>query len=189
MHLSERQLNEFSIAIVGDIKTYIASHKKDYRRFLAGEGVNKQEKQKENIITNNNKCGEFPHRKVEIMSQKGLTQFLEFAFPKYAIGKRFVFVKADSWIEKDDDGKIIKELGSKVTTQIVDDKTEYTRNDINNFGAQLVIKVRNQPPSAFQKLKPLVTEVTIEDVEHASVWGTYRNELSIIANIKVKGAE
>ncbi|WP_251447567.1 hypothetical protein [Vermiculatibacterium agrestimuris] len=110
---------------------------------------------------------------------KGLVQFLEFNCDRFFVDKRLVFVKAELWRE---DEKII---GSKVTAQIVEDKTTYTKEGTTNFGEQFVVKVRGVDPSSFAKLKPLVTEVVISDVERATVYGEYRNNLSVIATVKV----
>ena len=51
-----------------------------------------------------------------------------------------------------------------------------------------VHKVRDVAPSAFSKLKPLTTEVLVADVERASIYGDFRNQLSIKASVSVKGA-
>jgi hypothetical protein len=122
------------------------------------------------------------------MAMKGLGQFNEFSFSKFQEGKRLVYVKSEPWIERDDSGNEKQRLGSKVLLQIVEDRTVYMREDTNNFGAQLTVKVRGQEPSDYVKLKPLGTEVTIADVERAVVWGDFRNEISVIAKVvPVKG--
>ena len=59
---------------------------------------------------------------------------------------------------------------------------------MDNFGEQLTVKVRGVAPSAFAQLRPLSTEVIVKDVERATVYGDYRNQLSIIAKIAVKDA-
>lgn len=110
---------------------------------------------------------------------KGLVQFLEFNCDRFFADKRLVFVKADLWQENE------QIIGSKITGQIVDDKTAYTKEGTTNFGEQFVVKVRGVDPSSFAKLKPLGTEIIISDVERATVYGEYRNSLSIIATVKV----
>jgi hypothetical protein len=122
------------------------------------------------------------------MSFKGLTEFQEFAYTRFFEGKRFTFVRADTWSERGSDGSD-EALGSKVIAQIIEDKTAYNREGVDNFGALLTVKVRGHAPSAFQKFKPLQTEVIITDVERAVIWGEYRNELAIIAVMKAKGSE
>jgi hypothetical protein len=46
--------------------------------------------------------------------------------------------------------------------------------------------VRGQAPDAFAKFKPLGTEVMIENVEKATIWGDFRNQLSITAKVVAK---
>lgn len=116
------------------------------------------------------------------MALVGLTLFLVFQVMEFLNGKRFIFVKSMPW--KDGD----QYLGSKVVVQIIEDRTAYSKHDITNFGEQLTVKIRSTPPEAFSQLKPLATEVFIKDVERATVYGEYRNQLSIIAKIAVKDA-
>ena len=115
------------------------------------------------------------------MALKGLTSYVYFDLEAFLENKRLVFLKCSSWIN---DGK---EVGSKVIVQIVEDGSTYSKPEITNFGEQLTIKVPNLAPSAFTKLKPLVTEVVIENVERAAIYGEYRNQLSIVASVSVKG--
>ena len=81
------------------------------------------------------------------------------------------------------------EVGSKVTLQIVDDRTQYAQPGIDNFGEQLTVKVRGAAPSAFAQLRPLSTEVIITEVERATVYGDFRNNLAIIGKISVKDTQ
>lgn len=114
------------------------------------------------------------------MALQGLTLFLVFQILDFLQGKRFVFVKATPWKDGDE------LAGSKVVVQIIEDETAYPKKDVSNFGEQLTVKVRGVAPSAFGQLRPLGTEVTITDVERATVYGDYRNFLSIIGKISVK---
>lgn len=116
------------------------------------------------------------------MSLQALNAFLEFQHSSFFEGKRFLYVKTALWRE---DEKI---FGSRVTVQIIEDKTQYPKPDITNFGEQLVVKVRNVSPDTYAKLRPLATEVYVKDVEKAVVYGEYRNQLSIIGTIAVKEA-
>lgn len=116
------------------------------------------------------------------MGLKGLSQFHQFDWQKFFQDKRLFYVKAEPW--KDGD----TEMGSKVVTQIGEDRTPYSHPGIDNFGEQLAVKVRGVAPSAFAQLRPLSTEVVIKDVERAAVYGDYRNQLSIIGKIAVKDA-
>ena len=116
------------------------------------------------------------------MSLQSLSAFLEFQLPLFLTGKRLVFVKALPWKEEE------KILGSKVVVQIVEDKTQYPKADISNFGEQLVIKVRNVAADAYGKLRPFITEVYVKDVERAVVFGEFRNQLAIVGTVAVKEA-
>lgn len=117
------------------------------------------------------------------MALKGLNGFQYFSLEDFLIEKYLVFVKAAPWQEGQ--GENAKLEGSKVILQIVEDKTQYAKEDTTNFGELLTVKVRGVAPTAYNKLNPLNTEVTITEVERAIVWGDYRNELSIIAVVSV----
>jgi len=119
------------------------------------------------------------------MALKALTKFQTFDMASFLKGKRLAYLKAESWSERDDEGAITNLLGSKVTVQIIEDATDYGR-EVSNFGEQLVIKVRGTAPESYAKLKPLGTEVAIEDVEKAIIWGDFRNQLSVIAKVVAK---
>ena len=113
---------------------------------------------------------------------QGLTGFLVFQILAFLDGKRLVFVKSVPWIKDE------KTLGSKAILQIVEDKTKYAKPETSNFGEQITVKVRGVSPEVFAKLKPLMTEVYIKDIEQAVVYGEYKNQLSIIASIAVREA-
>ena len=119
------------------------------------------------------------------MALKGLGSFQFFSLENFLEGKRVVYLKAVPWNEGE--GKDARLEGAKVVLQILEDKTKYQKEGIDNYGEQITVKVRGVPPATYHKLKPLSTEVIITDVEKASVYGEYRNELSIIAVIDVKG--
>lgn len=116
------------------------------------------------------------------MALQGLNQFFTFLLLDFLVGKRLVFLKVLPWKEGD------VEVGSKVVTQIVEDRTQYTKANVSNFGEQLTVKVRDVSPAAYAQLKPLSTEVVVQDVERATVYGEYRNQLSIIGKIAIKDA-
>ena len=113
---------------------------------------------------------------------KALKSFLNFDVERFFSQKKLVFVKAIPW---DDSGNII---GSKVTLLITDDKTTYQNETINNFGEQFVVKVRNISANTFNKLSPLVTEVCIDAVEKATVFGDFSNQLTLIGTLSVHKA-
>jgi hypothetical protein len=114
---------------------------------------------------------------------KGLNGFQAFLIDEFLAGKTLVFIKSEPWKEDENIA------GAKVTVQITKDITSYNGKDINNFGEQLVVKVRGVDYTSFSNLKPLQTEVFITDVEKATLWGDYKNQLSIIAVVKPKEAQ
>lgn len=120
------------------------------------------------------------------MAWKMLSRFQTVDIERLFSAMVIAFLKAEVWVERNEDGSVVKDLGTKVTLQVIKDDTDYGVEGVSNFGAQFVVKVRNQQPSAFDKLKPLSTELVIKDVERASIWGDYRNELSIIATLATK---
>jgi len=119
------------------------------------------------------------------MALKGLNAFTYFALDDFLVGKQLVFIKADLWREGEGKDATIK--GAKVVVQIVKDETEYPKENTNNFGEQITVKVRGVASNTYQKLKPFQTEVMITDIEKASVWGDFKNQLSIVAAVNVKG--
>lgn len=116
------------------------------------------------------------------MPLRGLPYFERFDLDEFLRDKRLFYVKTVPWLEQG------QEAGSKVTVQILQDDTVYQKPEINNFGEQLTIKVPGLAPSSFETLKPLKTEIMVTDVERAFLFGDYRNQLSIIASVSVKGA-
>lgn len=114
------------------------------------------------------------------MGFKGLNDFHQFDLPAFLKDKRLVYLKALIW----KDGEA--ELGSKIITQIIEDRTQYSRPGIDNFGEQLTVKVRGVAPSAFAQLRPLSTEVVVKDIERATIFGEFRNNLSVIGKVAVK---
>ena len=116
------------------------------------------------------------------MAMKSLSQFQKFSLEDFLEHKQIVFVKALPWYEGTGDAKTIE--GCKIVVQIVDDSTKYSKAEISNFGEQLTVKVRNIAPAAYQKFRPLQTRVTISDVEKVSIYGDYRDKLSITAVVQ-----
>lgn len=116
------------------------------------------------------------------MALKGLSSFQRFDLEGFLKDKRLIYVKAEPWVDQG------QEVGSKVTLQIIEDNTVYSKPETTNFGEQFKIKVKSLAPSTYGKLKPLSTEVQVTEVERATLFGEYRNQLSIIASVSVKGA-
>jgi hypothetical protein len=118
---------------------------------------------------------------------KGLNQFTFFSLEDFLADKRLVFVKASEW--SGGQGKDMKIEGSKVLVQIIEDKTKYKKEDNNNFGEQFKVKVRGVLPKAYAKMRPLNTEIVISEVERATTYGDFNENLSVIAVINAKGGE
>ena len=120
------------------------------------------------------------------MALKGLSQFNMFDLDEFLREKRLLFVKALQWSDRSEQSKAI---GTKIVVQIWEDNTSYSNPATSNFGEQLIIKVRNLELSAFDKWKPLATEVIVTDIERATIYGDYRNQLGIIASVKAKSTQ
>jgi len=117
------------------------------------------------------------------MGLKTLSVHTHFDLDGYLEKMKVAFVKVEVW--QDDD----EVLGTKVRIQVMEDKNHYKIPYTTNYGEQLIIKVRNVPPESYQKFKSLVTEVEVTEVEKASIYGEWRNQLSVIAVVKPKGVQ
>jgi hypothetical protein len=126
-------------------------------------------------------------RRIKTMSLKGLNAFNKLDLDAFLNGKRLVFVKAVPWNEGEGDKQTI--AGSKAILQIVEDKTPYFKDDISNFGEQITVKVQGTSPTAYSKLRPLATEVVITDIQKATIFGDFKNQISVIAKVKVVEAK
>ena len=103
---------------------------------------------------------------------KFLSQFQTFDFERFAKDKRFMVVGCSPWKEHGSD----QIIGTKVDTVIFADHTEYKRNDgdtsTNQFEklsfkvAKVGLDVPNE--SVVQPINPVAT-----------IWGEYRNQLSV----------
>lgn len=112
-------------------------------------------------------------KEVNKMSLKKLNKFLYFDFDSFAKGKRFISVGQQEW--KDfNNGNI---LGTRVEIVIAQDKTDYGLAEgeiVNNLYEKLIIKVSKQITI------PMNVEVRPINAV-ATVYGDYRNQLSVIA--------
>ena len=112
------------------------------------------------------------------MSLKKLANFQAFDAPRFFKGKAFLFTKLEEWKEGDDADHMVS-VGTKVTGVIYQDDASYG-HDLKgvNEGESLTFKVR-QPLSAFADWQAFGTRFLVEKVEKASIWGDYRNQLSV----------
>ncbi|WP_354397952.1 hypothetical protein [Streptococcus salivarius] len=115
------------------------------------------------------------------MSFKKLSHFTEFNAPLFLLHKELRFVSVANWIERSDTGANV-EKGVKVGLLIYEDNSDYP-DGATNLGEKLVVKVPFASIDDYSSFKPMVTVCKVVDVEKASVYGEYRNELSITAKV------
>lgn len=112
------------------------------------------------------------------MSLKKLNKFQKFDVNAFLGESQFLLTKIEEW-KSGEDADHLQLLGTKVTGVIAVDGADYG-NDLRNVnrGESLVVKVQ-QPVSAFEGWKPFGTFFKITEVTKASVYGDYRNQLSV----------
>ena len=118
-----------------------------------------------------------------------LTRFVEFNHEAFFEKKKLVFMKAAPWTERDSGGSVDRTIGAKVTLLVKDDATDYGED---RDGAKVVgcnamemftVKVPNKTLSEFEAWQPLSTPVRLENVQKATVWGDYKDNLSIVCDV------
>ncbi|PRT67322.1 hypothetical protein [Streptococcus anginosus] len=115
------------------------------------------------------------------MPLKNLSHFTEFNASLFLAKKELRFISATRWVEKIDKSSEV-EKGVKVGLLIFSDDSDYP-NEKNNLGEQLVVKVPFATLEDYASYQPLVTICEIIDIEKATVYGEYRNQLSITAKV------
>lgn len=112
------------------------------------------------------------------MSLKGLSSFQRFDGERFFHDKQILFTKAEDW-QEGEDAEHMRSVGTKITGVILSDETNYGHDQKGiNQGESLTFKVR-QPLTSFTNWKVFQTIFTVEKIEKATVWGDYRNQLSI----------
>lgn len=112
------------------------------------------------------------------MSLKKLTSFQTFDSTSFFKDKAFLFTKSEDWKEGEDSDHMVS-VGTKVTGVIFQDETNYGHELKGlNEGESITFKVR-QPLSAFSNWQPFGTQFVVNKVEKASIWGDFRNQLSV----------
>lgn len=104
---------------------------------------------------------------------KKLSQFLFFDWDSFSEGKRYMGVGRKDWKDYES-GEL---LGSKIDAVIVQDKTKYELAEgeiVSNLYERFTIKV----PRVIDI--PMNVEIQLKNVE-ATVYGDFRNQLSVIA--------
>lgn len=105
---------------------------------------------------------------------KFLTQFLNFSWNEFAQEKRFISIGIREWVNFDTK----EHLGTKIDTVIAKDNTDYGVKDgevVSNIYEKITFKV----PKDINI--PMNVEIQPKKVK-ASVYGEYRNQLSVIAD-------
>ena len=115
------------------------------------------------------------------MSLKNLSHFTAFNAPEFLKRKELRFISTTRWIEKGDSGSEIEKC-VKVGLLIFVDDSDYL-NEKDNLGEQLVVKVPFASLDDFADFQPMITICEITDIEKATVYGEYRNQLSITAKV------
>ena len=115
------------------------------------------------------------------MPLKNLSHFTEFNASLFLAKKELRFISATRWVEKIDKSSEV-EKGVKVGLLIFSDDSDYP-NEKNNLCEQLVVKVPFATLEDYASYQPLVTICEIIDIEKATVYGEYRNQLSITAKV------
>lgn len=98
-----------------------------------------------------------------------LQNYRVFDTQSFLKGKKFAYLKS-SYQDNE------KFKGVSITALILE-------ADDGNVGETLTIKVGNAKEGSTANIRPL-TPMVIEEVEKASVFGEYQNQLSIIANVR-----
>lgn len=112
---------------------------------------------------------------------KKLSQFLVFDSDKFLSGKRFLLTKIEMW--KDGSGNDAKVLGTKITGACFVDNTQYREGQTHvNRGETFTVKT-SQPVGEFSGWTPFRTGFVVSKVTKASVWGDFRNHLSITGEV------
>lgn len=107
---------------------------------------------------------------------KHLSQFIRFDLDAFLNGKELLVNSVSDWLDYED--KSVK--GTKITTVIISDETEYDKDGNNRF-EKLVIKVPKSIDIAVDSVIVPVDAV-------ARVYGDYNNQLSVVAeDIEVVG--
>ena len=115
------------------------------------------------------------------MALKNLSHFTAFNAPEFLKRKELRFISATRWIEKIDKSSEV-EKGVKVGLLIFSDDSDYP-NEKTNIGEQLTVKVPYGAIEDYADYMPMGTICEIVDIEKASVYGEYRNQLSITAKV------
>ena len=108
---------------------------------------------------------------------KHLSQFVNFDLDSFLDGKELLVLSVSDWVDFED--KTIK--GTKITTVIISDETDYNGKDGNNRFEKLVIKV---PKAVDVPVDSIIVPVNAT----ARVYGDFNSNLSVVAeDIEIVG--
>ena len=117
------------------------------------------------------------------MSLKKLSKFQTFDSASFFGKSQLLFTKIEEWREGERDNMNI--VGTKIIGVLVVDGADYGQEKELNRCESLTIKVR-QPVSAFSDWQPFRTIYRVGEVEKASIYGEFRNQLSLTVPSLVK---
>lgn len=115
------------------------------------------------------------------MALKNLNYFTAFNARQFLSQKELRFISVTRWVENTDTGSEL-EKGVKVLLLIYKDNSEYP-NEKNNIGEQIMVKVPFSSIEDYVTFQPMITICEVTDIEKASVYGEYRNQLSLTATV------
>ena len=118
------------------------------------------------------------------MSLKKLSKFQTFDSASFFGKSQLLFTKIEEWREGEDKNSM-QTVGTKIIGVLIIDGADYGQEKELNRGESLTIKVR-QPVSAFSDWQPFRTIYRVGEVEKASIYGEFRNQLSLTVPSLVK---
>lgn len=117
---------------------------------------------------------------------KALSCFTHFDLSAFLKDKVLAVKRVKSWT----DYKTGEVLGTSIELIVMSDETEYPvpasveGGEITNVGETFTVKVRGSDASMFSRFVPMATIVEVVECERSSVWGEYRNNLTVVGKVK-----
>lgn len=111
------------------------------------------------------------------MGLKKLSRFQVFDANGFFAKKEMLLTKVEAW-QEGEDADHLQTKGTKITAVIYIDNTAYGTDLGLNRGESITFKVA-QPVSTFSNWRPFNTRFKVNSFTKVSVYGDYRNQLSI----------
>jgi hypothetical protein len=111
------------------------------------------------------------------MGLKKLSRFQVFDANGFFAKKEMLLTKVEAW-QEGEDADHLQTKGTKITAVIYIDNTAYGTDLGLNRGETLTFKVA-QPVSSFATWRPFNTRFKVNSFTKVSVYGDFRNQLSI----------